>query len=74
VQNYFSCLLNVRNVSDAKQIEVNRAEPLVPRPGSLEVGIVIAELEMYKSPSNYQVPAELIQAGGECYCLRSTNS
>jgi hypothetical protein len=36
-KNYFSLLLNVRNVSDVRQIEVHTAEPLVPSPSRLEV-------------------------------------
>jgi hypothetical protein len=31
----------------------------------LEVEIAIAKMKMYKSPGNDQIPAELIQAGGE---------
>jgi hypothetical protein len=36
-------------------------EPLVP----FEVEVAIAKLERYKSPGTDQMPAELIQAGGE---------
>jgi hypothetical protein len=48
-----------------KQIEVHTAEPLVPAPRRLEVEIAIAKLKKYKSPGSDQIPAELIQAGGE---------
>jgi hypothetical protein len=41
---YFSQLLNLHNVSDVSQIEVNAAEPLVPRPSHLEVEIAVAKL------------------------------
>jgi hypothetical protein len=41
------------------------AEPLVPGPSSLQVKIAIAKLKKYKSPGSDQIPAELIQAGGE---------
>jgi hypothetical protein len=41
--NYFSQLLHVHNVSDVRQIEVHTAEPLVPGPSRLEVGIAIAK-------------------------------
>jgi hypothetical protein len=34
-KNYFSLLLNAHNVSDVRQIEVHRAEPLVPGPSCL---------------------------------------
>jgi hypothetical protein len=55
----------VNNVSDVRQIEVHMAEPLVPGPSRLEVEIVIAKLKKYKLPGSYQIPAEVIQAGGE---------
>jgi hypothetical protein len=64
-KNYFSKLLNVHNVSDVRQINVHMAEPLVPGPSPLEVEITIAKLKKYKSPGGDQIPAELIQAGGE---------
>jgi hypothetical protein len=64
-KNYFSQLLNVRNVSDVRQIEVHTAEPLAPGPSRLEVEIAIAKLKKYKSPGSDQIPEELIQAGGE---------
>jgi hypothetical protein len=39
------------------------------------VEIAIAKLKKYKSPGSDQIPAELIQAGGEIYyCQISTNS
>jgi hypothetical protein len=63
--NYLPQLLNVHNVSDVRQIEVHTAEPLVPGPNHLEVEIVVAKLKKYKSPGSDQIPAELIQAGGE---------
>jgi hypothetical protein len=57
--------LNVHNVSDFRQIEVHTAEPLVPGLSSLEVETAIAMLGKYKSLSNDEIPAELIQGGGE---------
>jgi hypothetical protein len=55
----------VYNASDVRQIEVHAAEPLVPGPSRLEVKIAIAKLKKYKSPGSDQIPALLIQAGGE---------
>jgi hypothetical protein len=55
----------VHNVSDVRQIEVHTAEPLVPGPSHLVVTIATAKLKNYKSPGSDQIPAELIQAGGE---------
>jgi hypothetical protein len=63
-KNYFSRLLNERNISDVRQIEVHTAESLVPGPSRLEVEIAIANLKN-KLPGSDQIPAELIQAGGE---------
>jgi hypothetical protein len=44
-KNYFSHLLNVDNVSDVRQIEVHKAEPLAPGPSHLEVETAIAKLK-----------------------------
>jgi hypothetical protein len=44
--------------------EIHTAEPLVPEPSSSEVEIDIEKLKRYKSPGIDQIPAELIQAGG----------
>jgi hypothetical protein len=41
------------------------AEPLVPGPSRLEVEVVSAKLKKCKSPGSDEIPAELIQAGGE---------
>jgi hypothetical protein len=48
-----------------RKIEIHTAEPLVADPSPLEVEIAISKLKTYKSPSSNQMPAELIQAGGE---------
>jgi hypothetical protein len=64
-KNYFSQLLNIRRVSDVKQIEIYTAEPLVPDPSPYEYEIAIAKLKRYKSSDSDQILAELIQAGGE---------
>jgi hypothetical protein len=57
--------LNVRRVSVVKQIEIHTGEPLVPYHYPFEVEIAIAKLKRYKSPGSDQIPADLIQAGGE---------
>jgi hypothetical protein len=64
-KNYFYQLLNVHNVSDVRQIVVHTAEPSVPGPSRLEFEIAIAKLKKCKSLGSDQIPAELIQAGGE---------
>jgi hypothetical protein len=63
MEDYFSQLLNVHNVSDVQQIEVHWPEPLVPGPSQIE--IASAKLKKYKSPGSDHFPAELIQAGAE---------
>jgi hypothetical protein len=40
-------------------------EPLVPDPSCVEVETAIAILKNYKSPGRDQIPAEVIEAGGE---------
>jgi hypothetical protein len=62
-KSYFSQLLNVHNISNVRHISVHTAEPTGPR--RLEMDIAIAKLKKYKSPGSDQIPAELIQAGGE---------
>jgi hypothetical protein len=64
-KSYFSQLLNAPNVSDVRQIEIHKSEPLVPGPSHLEVEISIAKLKKYKSPGSNQILAQLYQAGGE---------
>jgi hypothetical protein len=64
-KNYFAQILNVHNVSDVIQIEVHLAEPLVPGPSIIEVEIANAKMKKYKLPGCYDIPAELIQVGGE---------
>jgi hypothetical protein len=44
LNEYFSHLLKVHNVSDVRQIEVRIAELLVPGPSLLEFEIAIAKL------------------------------
>jgi hypothetical protein len=57
--------LNVHNISDIRQIEIHRTEPLLPGSSYLEVDIAAAKLEKYKSPCSDQILAELIQPLGE---------
>jgi hypothetical protein len=64
-KSYFSQLLNVNNVSYVRQTEICTAEPLVSGLSCLQIEIAIAKVIKYKSPSSDQIPAELIQAGGE---------
>jgi hypothetical protein len=52
--------LNEHSVSDARQIEMHIAEPLVPWPGRLEVDIAVVKLKKYKSSGRDEIPAELI--------------
>jgi hypothetical protein len=44
---------------------MHTAEPFVPEPSASEVEVAIGKLKRYKSPGVDQIPAELIQAGGE---------
>jgi hypothetical protein len=51
-KNYFSQLLNVHRVSDVRQIEMHKAESLVPHPSPFEVEAASAELKRYESPGS----------------------
>jgi hypothetical protein len=57
--------LNVHNVSGVRQTEIHSAKSLIPGPSHVEVEIATAKLKRYKSPGSEQIPAELIQSGGE---------
>jgi hypothetical protein len=57
--------LNVKRTGGVRQTEMHTSEPLVPEPSTSEGEDAIGKLKGYKSPSVNQIPAELIQAGGE---------
>jgi hypothetical protein len=63
-KNYFCQLLNVHGFNDIRQTEIHTAEPLVPWPSSSEAEIGIEKLKMCKSKVIDQIPAVLIQPGG----------
>jgi hypothetical protein len=63
--NYFWQLLNVQQVGGIRQTEIQTAEPFMPEPGIPEVEVALGKLKSYKSPGADQIPAKLIQAGGE---------
>jgi hypothetical protein len=58
-------IVRVHRFSAYRQIEIHTAEPFISDPSLCEVEIAIAKLKKYKSPGSDQIPAELIQAGGE---------
>jgi hypothetical protein len=64
-KNYFCQLLNVHGTGGVRQAEMHTAEPFVPQPSASEFEVAIGKPESYKSPVFDQIPAELIQAGGE---------
>jgi hypothetical protein len=64
-KNYFCELLNVHGAGGVRQTEIHTAEPFVPEPSASEVEVAIGKLKRCKSPGVDQIPAELIQAGGE---------
>jgi hypothetical protein len=56
----------VLNCKICKMNKLNRTVgPPLPGPSRFEVRTAIAKLKTYKSPGSDQIPAELIQAGGE---------
>jgi hypothetical protein len=63
-KNYFSQILNVHGFSEVRQAEIHTAEPLVTEPSALEFELTIEKLKSHKSPGIYQIPTELIKAGG----------
>jgi hypothetical protein len=61
----FCQLLNVHGAGGVRQTEMHTAEPFVPELSASEVEDAIWRLKRYKSPGVVEIPAELIQAGGE---------
>jgi hypothetical protein len=47
---------------------MHTAKPFVPEPSASDVEVAVGKLKRYKSPGVDQIPAELIQAGGETLC------
>jgi hypothetical protein len=64
-KNYFCQLLNVHGAGGVRQTEMHTPEPFVPGPSASEGEVVIGKMKSYKSSGVDQIPAELIQAGGE---------
>jgi hypothetical protein len=60
--------LNVHGAGGVRQTEIHTAEAFVPEPSASEVEVAIGKLKRYKSPGVDQIPAELIQAGGQTLC------
>jgi hypothetical protein len=49
-------------------MEIHTAELVVPEPSAFEVEMAIEKLKTCESPGVYQIPAELIEAGGRTIC------
>jgi hypothetical protein len=64
-KNYFCQLLNVHGAGDVRQTQMHTAQTFVIQPSASDVEVAIGKLKRYKSPGVDQIPAELIQAGGE---------
>jgi hypothetical protein len=64
-KKYFCELLKVHEAGGVRQTEKHTAQPFVPEPSASEVEVAIGKVKSYKSPGVDQIPAELIQAGGE---------
>jgi hypothetical protein len=50
---------------DVRQMDIHKAEPLIPEPSLIEVKIAIGKLKSYKSPGTDQILVKMIKAGGE---------
>jgi hypothetical protein len=64
-KNYFSQVLNVYGAGGVRQTEMHIDEPFLPQPSASEVEASTVKLKTYKSPGVDQIPAKLIQTGGE---------
>jgi hypothetical protein len=57
--------LNVQGPEVIRQTEIHTAEPFVPESSAAEVEVAVRKMKSYEAPSSDQIPAELIQTGGE---------
>jgi hypothetical protein len=57
---FFNQKLNVLGIHDVRQMDIHRAEPLVPEPSLVKVEIAVGKLKRYKSPGTDQIPVQLI--------------
>jgi hypothetical protein len=64
-KNYFCQLLNVHGAGGVQQTEMHTAKLFVPQPSGPVAEAAIGKLKRYKPLGVDQIPAELIQAGGE---------
>jgi hypothetical protein len=63
--SFYEELACVFDQGGIRQTEIQTAEPFVPEPSISEVEVAVGKLKRYKLPGADQIPAELIQAGGE---------
>jgi hypothetical protein len=68
-KNYFCQLLNKHRAGGVRQTEMQTAETFVTKPRASGFEVAIGKLKRYKYPGVDQIPAELIQAGGETWHL-----
>jgi hypothetical protein len=61
-------LFDIHGLADVRQKEIHKTGALIIYPGFFDVWISISKSESYKSPGIDQIPAELIQTGGETLC------
>jgi hypothetical protein len=56
-RNHFCQLFSAHGVSDVRQTEIHKAEPLVPDPSAFEVELATEKLKSHRSPGTTQIPA-----------------
>jgi hypothetical protein len=60
-------------VGGVRQTEIHTAKPFGRELSASEVEVAIGKLKRYKSPVVDQIPAQLIQAGGDTLCSEVHN-
>ena len=63
--------MNVYEGNDVRQAKIQTVEPLMPEPSIFEVELSIGKQNKNKNkklPGIYQIPGELIKAGGRAIC------
>jgi hypothetical protein len=64
-KKFFNHVVNVHGVHDIKNMDIHKAEPLMPEPSLVEVEIDIGKLKSFNYAVTGNIRTKLIKAGGE---------
>ena len=72
-RKHYSHLFNVHRISDARQTEIQTAEPPVPEPSASQAETAIENLKRHKSSGIIKSQQNVLKYGVEQFALRTKN-